>query len=138
MTALALLFTLAAIGISETAYLIQKRKETKRPVCVIGEDCVKVLSSKYNHIFVFIHNDTAGFLFYIFISCITAFLVIGIPPIAFWILVAKIAIFAGVGLSCFFIFLQWKIIRAWCFWCLMSSFTIFAMAFIVLINDLII
>jgi len=138
MTALALLFTLAAIGISETAYLIGKRKAMERPICFIGEDCTKVLTSKFSHIFFFIHNDTAGFLFYIFIACVTAFLVIGVPPIAFWILIAKIAIFAGVALSCFFIFLQWKIIRAWCFWCLMSSFTIFAMALIVLINDLIV
>lgn len=138
MTPHALLFTLAAIGISETAYLIRKRRATEHPICFIGEDCTKVLTSRFSHIFFFIHNDTAGFLFYIFISFITAFLVIGVPPAAFWIIAAKIAIFAGVGLSCFFIFLQWKIIRAWCFWCLMSSFTIFAMALIILISNLII
>lgn len=137
MTAHALLFTLAAIGISETAYLIRKRRAMERPVCFIGEDCTKVLTSKFSRIFFFIHNDTAGFLFYIFISLITAFLVMGISPIPFWILTAKIAIFAGAALSCFFIFLQWKIIRAWCFWCLMSSFTIFTMGFIILISNVI-
>ncbi|PIR69618.1 MAG: hypothetical protein COU47_02590 [Candidatus Niyogibacteria bacterium CG10_big_fil_rev_8_21_14_0_10_46_36] len=138
MTAHALLFTLAAIGLSETAYLIRKRKASQKPLCFIGENCAAVLSSRHNKTFVLMHNDVAGFLFYVGISIITAFLVIGVPPASFWLLLAKIGIFAGVALSCFFIFLQWKVVRAWCFWCLMSSFTIFAMALIILIKNLIV
>lgn len=52
MTAFALLFTLSAIGISETVYLIRKRIASERPVCLIGEDCTLVLASKYNKLFI--------------------------------------------------------------------------------------
>ena len=137
MTAHALLFTLAAIGIAETAYLIRKRIAAEKPICFIGHDCSIVLTSTYNKIFGIIHNDIAGFLFYIGISIITAFLVIGIEPLFLWELCAKLMIVAGVILSLFFIYVQWRIIQTWCFWCLMSAFTIFSMAFIVIVSNLI-
>lgn len=137
MTPHALLFTLAAIGISETAYLIRKRKMAEKPICFLGENCLAVLNSRYNKIFLFVHNDIAGFLFYIAASIITAFLVIGIEPLFVWEMLVKKMIFAGVLLSLFFIYLQWKVIRAWCFWCLMSAFTIFSMAFIVVVSNLV-
>lgn len=135
MTAHALLFTLAAIGISETVYLIKKRLEKEKPVCVFGQSCQIVLASKYNHVFL-IHNDVAGLLFYIVISFITAFLVIGIEPMQWWDLFAKAGIgFAGL-MSIFFVYLQARVIKAWCFWCLMSALTIWLMGFIVLVSNL--
>lgn len=136
MTAFALLFTLSAIGISETAYLIQKRIASQKPVCPIGENCALVLSSKYNKIFM-IPNDVLGLLFYVTASFITAFLVIGIEPRLFWTAVIKIAISFGALLSLFFTYLQWRVIRAWCFWCIMSAITIWLMGIIVLFSKLI-
>lgn len=138
MTAHALLFTLAAIGISETAYLIRKRKASEKPVCVLGEECGLVLQSKYNSIFYLIHNDVLGFIFYIVISFITGFLVIGVAPVAFWGNIAKLIIGAGTLISLLFIYLQWRVIRAWCFWCIMSAMTIFGMQLILLLSNLII
>jgi uncharacterized membrane protein len=131
MTSYALLFTLAAIGISETVYLIRKRITSERPICPIGEGCATVLSSKYNRLFV-IPNDVLGLLFYVVASFITAFLVIGVPPLAFWGLIIKLSIAFGALLSLFFTYLQWRVIRIWCFWCLMSAFTIWLMGIIIL------
>ena len=88
MTSYALLFTLSAIGISETVYLIRKRIASEKPICPIGDDCALVLESKYNKIFI-IPNDVLGLFFYIATSFISAFLVIGVEPLAFWDLIFK-------------------------------------------------
>jgi uncharacterized membrane protein len=131
MTSFALLFTLAAIGISETVYLIRKRIALESPVCPIGEGCATVLYSKYNHLFI-IPNDVLGLLFYVTVSFIAAFLVIGVQPIAFWWLIIKLSVAFGSILSLFLTYLQWRVIRAWCFWCLMSAFTVWLMGIIIL------
>lgn len=133
MTSFALLFTLSSIGISETVYLIRKRIASEKPVCPIGDNCEIVLESKYNKIFI-IQNDILGLLVYIIISLIAAFLVIGVAPVPLWIFTIKILIGIASVISFFFTYLQWHVIRAWCFWCLMSAFTIWLMAITILIS----
>lgn len=135
MTAFALLFTLSAIGVSETVYLIRKRIASEKPICPIGGGCTLVLTSKYNKIFI-IPNDILGLLFYIIASFIAAFLVIGVEPLAFWGFIFKLSVAFGALLSMFFTYLQWRVIRAWCFWCLMSAFTIWLMGIIIVVSGL--
>jgi len=135
MTTFALLFTLSAIGVSETVYLIRKRIALEQPVCPIGEHCALVLTSAYSKIFI-IPNDVLGLLFYIAASFIAAFLVIGVEPLAFWNNIFKLSIAIAALLSLFFTYLQWRVIRAWCFWCLMSAGTIWLMGLILLIHNL--
>ncbi len=133
MTAFALLFTLAAIGISETVYLMRIRRAAQLPVCPIGNDCAKVLTSQYSKIFL-VPNDVLGFLAYIVIATIAAFLVIDIPPVSFWYLLLKVLVAAASLASLFFTYLQWRVLCAWCFWCLMSAFTIWIMGFIIIVS----
>ena len=133
MTSFALIFTLAAIGISETVYLIRKRIAAEKPVCPIGDGCEVVLTSKYSRIF-FVSNDILGLLTYIIISIIAAFLVIGVPSVSFWSLSIKILISFASFVSILFTYLQWQVIKAWCFWCLMSAFTIWLMGIIILMS----
>ncbi len=136
MTSYALLFTLSAIGISETVYLIRTRIAQDMPVCPIGGGCALVLTSKYNKIFI-IPNDILGLLFYVAASFISAFLVIGVGPLAFWDFVLKFSVAFGTILSLFFTYLQWRVIHAWCFWCLMSAFTIWLMGIIIVVSSII-
>lgn len=133
MTSFALIFTLSAIGISETVYLIRKRIASEKPVCLLGEDCATVLTSKYSKLFI-IPNDVLGFITYIVIAIISAFLVIGVEPIVFWKFILKILIFAASLISFLFTYLQWKVIKAWCTWCLMSALTIWLMGVIILVS----
>ena len=133
MTSFALLFTLAAIGISETVYLIRKRIAQDTPTCPIGNSCSLVLTSSYNKIF-FIHNDVLGLLFYAVASFISAFLVIGIGPLGFWDIILKLSVAVAVLASLLFTFLQWRVLKAWCFWCVMSACTIWLMGVIILIS----
>jgi len=131
MTSLALLFTLSAIGISETVYLVRKRIASEKPICPIGGGCVTVLASKYSNMLL-IPNDVLGLLSYVTISFIAAFLVIGVGPMFVWNSALKILVAAASLMSIFLTYLQWRVIRAWCFWCLMSAFTVWLMGIIIL------
>ncbi|MEK7553245.1 MAG: vitamin K epoxide reductase family protein [Patescibacteria group bacterium] len=128
-----LLFALSIIGVSETAYLIRKRMLAEAPVCPIGGGCEMVLTSKYNKIF-FVPNDMLGFLSYVIMAFLIAFFAIGIQPVALFISAFKILVAVASLMSVFLTYIQWRIIRAWCFWCLMSAFTIWLMGVIILIN----
>lgn len=136
MTPHSILFTLAAIGISETAYLIKKRRLAQAPVCPIGEDCTAVLSSKYNTIFGVVHNDVAGLVSYIVIALAAAFLVNGVEPVVWWNYIVQILVVGGSVFSLLLLYLQWRVIKAWCFWCVMSAFTLFGMLAVILTQDL--
>lgn len=133
MTAISLLFTLSAIGISETIYLVRKRRAHEAPVCPIGEGCAVVLNSKYNKLF-FISNDVLGFLAYILLCILSAFLVIEVEPLRFFNILFKIMVFSASLISVFFTYLQWKVLKTWCFWCLMSACTIWLMGIIILVS----
>jgi len=133
MTSFALLFTLSSIGISEAVYLIRTRIASEKPICPIGNNCEIVLNSKYNKIFI-VHNDILGLLAYIIISFIAAFLVIGVPPMPLWNLIIKILVSGATIMSFWFTYLQWRVIHAWCFWCLMSACTIWLMGIIILVS----
>ncbi len=122
MTAFALLFTLAAIGIAETVYLIRTRQAAEQPVCIIGHNCGVVLTSKYNHLFG-IHNDLAGLGFYLVSTVLTAALVLEVREIDLVRNTFTLLLVAGSLMSVILMFLQWRVIKAWCFWCVMSACT---------------
>ena len=131
MTAFSLIFTLAAIGISETVYLIRKRIAAERPICPIGGDCEIVLSSKYNHLFG-IPNDILGLAGYVGMAIPASLLVIGVGPMETLLLFMKIFVGLASVMSLVLFYLQWRVIRAWCFWCIMSACTVWLMAAILL------
>ena len=136
MTSEALIFTFSCIGISETVYLIKKRIILESPVCPVGEDCLKVLKSKYNKVFI-IPNEVLGLLFYIASSLIAAFWIIGVPPLWLWMGIIKLSIIFGSIFSVILTYIQFKVIKAWCFWCLMSALTIWLMLVIILLSSFI-
>jgi uncharacterized membrane protein len=129
MTALALIFTLAAIGVAETRYLISKRLAGSQPVCFIGTGCGKVLESKYNKI-LGIHNDLLGLFFYLVIGLLLAFLVLEISVRLPLNLVLLGLLIGGSLFSVYLTFLQSLVIKTWCFWCVGSALTIWLMTLI--------
>ena len=132
----ALLFILAALGIAKTVYLIKKRIAQEKPACILGgEKCHLVLESKYNKTFG-ISNDVFGLAFYVMVAVLTAFLVIEIQPVVWWDVLIKLLIAGGTLFSLYFTYLQWRVIKAWCFWCVSSALIIFAMALIIITSDL--
>ena len=135
LTAYSLLFTIASIGISEVAYLIRKRRAAEAPVCPIGGGCETVLKSKYNKFFGLVHNDILGMAFYICAAAVSALVVINEQNdelVKSLIDVLSIMLAGATAMSLVFTYLQWRVIRAWCFWCLMSAATIVIMDIIVI------
>jgi len=76
-----------------------------------------------------------GLLSYIIISFIVAFLVIGVEPMFVWNYALKILVAVASFMSIFLTYLQWRVIHAWCFWCLMSAFTIWLMGTIIIVSS---
>lgn len=118
---------MAAIGIAETAYLIRERYASRKPICPIGGGCTQVLTSKYNKLFG-VYNDVLGLIFYMGVSVLSAVIVVGIGPLPLMNRLVSAATLIALLLSVRFFYLQWRVIRAWCFWCLLSSLTIFIMS----------
>jgi uncharacterized membrane protein len=136
MTAFSILFTLSAIGIAISTYLVRTRFAHEHAVCPIGGGCTMVLESKYNRLF-FIHNDLVGLAFYFVMAFIAGFLVIGVEPVPLWSVLAAMAVTSAAVMSLFLIYLQWRVIKAWCFWCLMSAATVGGMELILLTHKFI-
>ena len=132
MTLQALVFTLAAIGISETAYLIQSRRESSAPVCYIGHSCNDVLESRYNKLFA-VRNDVLGLAFYAAVAALAALVVVGVEPAHWWLKAQQFLALAGSAVSLALTFVQWRILRQWRFWCIMSAITVLLMALIIII-----
>lgn len=127
------LFVLAVMGINETTYLIRKRIGGSAPVCPIGSECDKVLLSKHRNMLV-IPLDVWGLLFYCTIALACSLAVVGMAPQTFWEPFITYVVMAGAIFSLFFTYVQWRIIGAWCFWCLTSAFTVWIMGIIIMLS----
>ncbi|MCX6788612.1 MAG: hypothetical protein NTZ36_01885 [Candidatus Jorgensenbacteria bacterium] len=133
MLTIVAIIALSIFGIVETAYLIHKRVRAERPVCILGDDCTLVLESKYNKIFM-IPNDMLGLFGYVAIFLLSLLYSLKIEPTHFWALGISFGVAIGCAASFIFAYIQWKLIKAWCFWCLMSAFTLWLMGIILLVS----
>ena len=113
------LIVLGLLGFVDTIYLIWKSRGKKPLVCPIGDDCNKVLESKWSKIF-FVKNDILGLLFYIGIIIGAVLLLLEFNEKIKMILIFASGI--GVLFSGFLVFIQVKVIKNYCFYCLISAF----------------
>lgn len=130
MTSFTLLFTLSAIGIAETIHLIRLRRAIEARLEAGDEVHSNVLLSQYNALFLGVHNDILGLIFYVTSAVLTALLFLGQGPIEWTYALEVAAISAAVVMSLIFVYLMWRVIRYWCVWCLMSALITFAMGLI--------
>jgi len=133
MNFVSLFFTMAAIGIAETAYLIRERYASRKPICPIGGGCSQVLESRYNKT-LGVYNDLLGLTFYVAMACIAALLLLEAGASMRLNQVVVLATGIALLMSARFFYLQWRVIHAWCFWCLLSALTIFLMSLILLLS----
>lgn len=110
------LILLSIIGIINTSYLISSRVGKKSLVCPINQDCNKVVESEWGRIFYF-RNDTLGLLYYIFIL-LAALYIHFISGNIFFIL--KIVSVLSVLFSIFLLYVQARIIKSYCYYCILS------------------
>ncbi len=133
MNLVSLFFTMAAIGIAETAYLIRERYASRKPICPIGGGCSQVLESRYNKT-LGVYNDLLGLAFYAVTACVAALLLLEVGASTRLNQAVVISTSIALLMSARFFYLQWRVIHAWCFWCLLSSLTILLMSLILLLS----
>lgn len=111
------LIVLAILGIFDSGYLIKKRVKKQPLTCPINGGCEKVVESKWNSIFL-IKNDILGLFYYILILFLVLYLFFISEKLLF---LTKIISGASLLLSLVLVFIQAKIIKEYCFYCLISA-----------------
>ena len=97
--------------------------------------CDIVLASTYSKIFK-IPNDILGLLFYSATAIMSACLIAGISNAPILMMLIKISITAGAFMSLILVYIEWRIIKAWCFWCTVSAITVWLMGIILLASGI--
>jgi len=115
---------LTAIGFFISLYIIISKKRKGPMVCVIGEGqtCNDVVNSKYNKLFGF-PNEILGLLYYTLVAVLVIMLSSGIPSIANISVLAILIVIAipAVIFSFYLTYVQWKILKQWCEYCVTSA-----------------
>ena len=111
------LIVLAILGIFDSGYLIKKRVKKQPLSCPIDGSCEKVVESEWNAIF-FIKNDFLGLFYYALILFLVLYLFFISEKLLF---ITKIVSGASLLFSLFLVFIQAKIIKEYCFYCLISA-----------------
>ncbi|MDP2672875.1 MAG: vitamin K epoxide reductase family protein [Nanoarchaeota archaeon] len=114
---IASLIVLAILGIFDSGYLLKKRVKKQPLSCPIDGNCEKVVESKWNKIF-FIKNDFLGLFYYILILFLALYLFFASEKLLF---LTQIISGASLLFSLVLVFIQAKIIKEYCFYCLISA-----------------
>ncbi|MBI3051714.1 vitamin K epoxide reductase family protein [Candidatus Woesearchaeota archaeon] len=120
---IALFIVLSILGMANTGYLFWKHRRKGPLICPLYHDCSVVTESKWSHIFYF-RNETLGLLFYAFMLVgILASIFLPSPLFSarYTYRVLLLASGAGVLFSIFLVYVQVKIIRNYCFYCMVSA-----------------
>ncbi len=110
------MIVLALAGIINASYLAWKHYRKKLLVCPIG-GCSDVVESKWGG-FLGVRNEVLGILFYS-VVLIGAFLTFFDFDVR-WIMILGTGF--GLAFSIFLVFIQAKVIKKYCFYCLISAF----------------
>lgn len=111
---------LAVIGVLISGYLMMKHRQAKPLVCPLDHDCSTVTESRWSRL-LYLRNETLGLLFYlsliigIGISVVYSLLAV---KVYFLLFCACVLVFL---VSSFLVYVQAKIIKDYCFYCLISA-----------------
>lgn len=121
---IALIYFFAAVGVLDTSYLIYHKLRGTDVWCLFfpPEWCRTVQYSEYSKTFG-VPNSMAGLAMYLGIIILLALYQFGMLP--FWPAQAVIAF--GFAFSLYFTYVQARILRAFCTWCVLSAFNFFVM-----------
>ncbi|MDP1706248.1 MAG: vitamin K epoxide reductase family protein [bacterium] len=120
-----LILILALAGFAVSFNINRKKSNKEKLVCLIGEDCDRVVHSRYATTFG-IDNQIFGMIFYSGVAIFSATLIGGLVWPAVIILLFKLAIIGAALFSIYLIGIQAFILKEWCEWCLVSAlFSIF-------------
>ncbi len=122
MASLASFLALSVGGIITSGYLVWKhyRKQRQPLVCPLNHDCSIVTESRWSHIF-YVRNEVLGLLFYVGMVIIGLGLAFLGEHGELLRLAIRISTASGVLFSLLLVFIQVKVIKDYCFYCLISA-----------------
>lgn len=115
---------LALAGFAVSFNINRKKSNKEKLVCLIGEDCDKVVHSRYATTFG-VDNQIFGMIYYFSIAVFAATLIGGLVWPSLIILLFKLATIGAALFSIYLISVQAFILKEWCEWCLVSAFLSF-------------
>ncbi len=113
------LIVLSLLGLINASYIYWKRNKETHMVCPLNSDCAAVIESKWSRIF-YIKNDTLGIMFYLLLLIASVYLLFTESMFLRYSLI--IITFFAFLFSLFLLYIQARIIKSYCFYCLISSF----------------
>lgn len=120
-----IIFILALVGFAEAVYLNYECRRHRAPVCLIGNQCSIVWDSQYSKTFG-VSNEVLGLIYYATLS-IVEWMIFSGDTSSLMIIGEYIILIAGAIMSLYFFYVQWRLIKAWCFWCTLSAFIVWTM-----------
>lgn len=112
------------VGLCISFYIYRQKQYTKTLMCPREGGCEKVVHSVHAKTFG-IRNEVLGILFYSTQLILWTLPVYTHIEIAGWYsALLLITVVLGVLFSLYLVLMQWLVIRAWCMWCLGSTFAI--------------
>ena len=113
---------LAIIGLIISGYLLYKRTRKEPLACLLGEDCNKVVRSKYSRMFGF-PNALLGVGYYAFMTILTILVLNGINSVLNISFSSIIIILSAIGILFYavLVYIQFYKIKEWCGYCLASG-----------------
>lgn len=120
-----IIFILSLVGVAEALYLNYECRRNRAPVCIIGNQCEIVWESKYSKTFG-VSNEILGLIFYTTLAFVEGMIVLG--DTSSTVALGEIILLVGGSImSVYFFYVQWRLIKAWCFWCTVSAVIVWVM-----------
>ena len=120
-----IIFGLSLAGLAESVYLNYECRRHRVPVCLIGNQCDIVWDSPYSKTFG-ISNEILGLIYYATLAVVEWVIFSG-DTSSQMIIGEYVILFGGAVMSVYFFIVQWKLIKAWCFWCTLSAVIVWVM-----------
>lgn len=120
---------LALAGFAVSFNINRKKSNKEKLVCLIGEDCDKVVHSRYATTFG-VDNQIFGMIFYLGVAIFAVTLITGLVWPSVMILLFKLATIGAALFSIYLIGIQAFVLKEWCEWCLVSALLSFLICLI--------
>jgi uncharacterized membrane protein len=118
-----LISVLAVIGLVNAFFIYAWKKQQRSFVCVVGNNCDKVIYSSYGSL-MGVENTLFGIGYYVFLL-LFPYLSLDVGLLRFVVSVAALA-------SLYLLYIQFKVLRKWCDYCLLGALINFILLYLVL------
>lgn len=109
-----MIFALAIGGLAISGYILRSKITNEKLVCFIGDDCNKVVKSKYGYLFRGLPNEFFGAIYYL---AVIGAVILGLEKTLLFQVPAGLAFLASLYLAG----IQVRILKEWCEFCLTTA-----------------